>query len=409
MPRPDARIVSPDVVRRALVDHVGLARFERARGDAGLRNVLPRLRCIQLDPLDVIGQNADLVVFARVRGARRGDVHRALYPGHAFEHFAKERCLLPATAFPFYRDRSVETPWWRHSERMKKLDAKVIDDVLAEVRSRGPISVRELEPRGSVAPIDWSGWKGTSSAAKLALEVLWTRCQVVVAGRRGRDKLYDVPERALAHVASEAPTKDFETWALVERAHATGLLPIVSGPCWSMLSEVRKSPLPDQLVEEGILERVCVDGATRTYLCPKGLLDRKPAAPDDTLRVLGPLDPLLWDRPLVRHVFGFDYVWEVYKPAAERRWGWYVCPLYHRGHLVGRIEAAVRDATLVVDRLWREDGKELDKSALGAALERHAEACGCDKVKLEPSARRVLDATPRSATAKRVTRPRRPS
>lgn len=365
-----------------LVSHLGLSRFETKRGAAGIRAVLERLRCIQLDPLDVIGDNADLVVLARVRGTKRGDVHRAVHPGFAFEHFAKERCLLPATAFPNYRDRAVETPWWRHSDRMKRLDPGLVEAVLEEVRARGPITARELEHRGTVEAIDWAGWKGTSSAAKLALEVLWTRCEVVVSGRRGRDKVYDVPARALPSVASSPPAEEFERWALIERAHAAGLLPRAAGPCWSMLSEVRTSELPDRLVEEGILESIAVDGAPRAYLAPAGLFERRAKAPDEHMRILGPLDPLLWHRPLVKDAFGFDYVWEVYKPAAERKWGWYVCPLYHRGELVGRVEAIARDGTLVVDRLWWEDDVEGDENALGVALERHAEACGCDAVKI---------------------------
>jgi uncharacterized protein YcaQ len=96
------------------------------------------------------------------------------------------------------------------------------------------------------------------------------------------------------------------------------------------------------------------------------------------MRILGPLDPLLWDRALVKHVFGFDYVWEVYKPAAQRRWGWYVCPLLHRGRLVGRIDArfAAHDGTgvLRVDRRWVEDGVELDEGAYRACLDRHQAA-----------------------------------
>ena len=96
------------------------------------------------------------------------------------------------------------------------------------------------------------------------------------------------------------------------------------------------------------------------------------------MRVLGPLEPLLWDRRLVKQVFGFDYVWEVYKPAEKRRWGWYVCPLLHRGRLVGRIEAKVEGGALRVINLWPEDGVTLDRDALDAALVRHAAACGAE-------------------------------
>jgi len=380
--------ISAREARRYLVSHTGLARFSKGRGPLAIVPLLSRLRCIQLDPLDPIGDNADLVVLARVRGAKRADVHRALYPGHAFEHFAKERCILPASAFPHYRERAVETPWWRHSDRMKRLDVGLVDAVLDEVREKGPVRARDLSGRGGVEPIDWSGWKGTSSASKLALEVLWTRCQVVVAGRQGRDKLFDVPERALPQVHAMPPEGSFEEWGILERVAAAGFLPRAGGPCWSMLSEARVGPVPNELLARGELEEVEVEGARRPYLAQRGFLDQPIETPDDVMRVLGPLDPVLWDRGLVRQAFGFDYVWEVYKPAAARRYGWYVCPLLHRGELVGRIEASTAGTTMIVSRLWREADRAFDEDAFDALLERHATALGCDSVKRGPGARR---------------------
>jgi uncharacterized protein len=382
------RRLSLTEARAVLVSHAGLARFDRASPTASVRKLLETRRCIQLDPLDPMGKNAELVVLARVERASSADLTASLFPGYAFEHFAKERCLLPASAFPHYREQAVETPWWRHSERMKKLDPGLLAAVLDEVRARGPIAAAELEPRGRVTPMDWSGWKGTSSATKLALEVLWTRCDVVVAGQRGRHKLFDVPARALPHVAQVAPTKPFGTWALLERAEASGLLSRAAGPWWSMLSSVRTSALPDELVARGELEAVRVEGLARPHLAPSGFLKRTRAKVDHHMRILGPLDPLLWDRALVRHVFGFDYVWEVYKPAHERKFGWYVCPLLHQGQLVGRLEGRREEGTLVIHRLWREPQHAFDEDALDAALERHATAIGCDSVVRRPGARR---------------------
>jgi uncharacterized protein YcaQ len=334
---------------------------------------------VQLDPLDPWGTNADLVAFARVDGLRRGDVFRHVYPGHAFEHFAKERCLLPAEAFPWYRDRAAETPWWRLTERLKRLPAGLIAEVLAEVRERGPLALDALSDRGKVKPIDWNGWRGTGKASSMAIEVLWTRCEIVVCGRMGRGKVYDIPTRALPRHA-QAPAGDFERWAVLERVEAAGLLTRLSGPQWSMLSETRGSPLIDQLVHEGELLEVLVEGMTRPYLARAGFRDRAFGAGDDRLRILGPLDPLLWDRGLVRHVFGFDYVWEVYKPASQRRWGWYVCPLLHRGRFVGRIEGSVEGEVLRVRHVWPEPGAGLEDDALRQALERHAEACSAVRI-----------------------------
>jgi uncharacterized protein YcaQ len=376
-----ARVIDVGEARAFLVSHLGLARFRPEKGAVGVRAMLSALRCVQLDPLDPIGTNADLVTLARVKGTKRGDVYASLLPGHAFEHFAKERCLLPPDAFPYYRSRMVETPWWRSSERGKRVDAALLATVLDEVRARGPISAKDLEDRGSVVPLDWSGWKGTSSAAKMALEILWTRCEVVVTARRGKEKLYDVPARALPSHHDAELTLPFEEWAIEERVVAAGLLGESVGPSWSMLRDAKKSGAVERLIELGRIERVRVGDRSSTYLAPAGFLDRPIAKPDSVMRVLGPLDPMLWDRALVKQAFEFEYVWEVYKPASQRRWGWYVCPLLHRGRLVGRIDARIDGDALVVDRVFREKGVPLDDDALDVCLARHAEACGVSRVR----------------------------
>ena len=392
MPRPllpPAQTLTADAARHWLVSHLGLASASLPPGTEGTRTLLKALRCIQLDPLDVIGTNADLVALARVDGLVRGDVYRHLMPGHAFEHWAKERCILPAYAFPYYRERTRETPWWNLATRLERLPSSVLEAVLEEVAAKGPISAAELTDHGAVQPLNWNGWKSTGKATSMALEVLWTRCQVVVCGRGAGGKRYDVPERALpatTHRPLASGAEAFERWALLERVEAAGLLSRAAGPHWSVLSSVRTTPLPDTLAREGLLEEVVLPGSPRRYLAPAGFRERPLTQPDARMRILGPLDPLLWDRGLVKLAFGFEYTWEVYKPAAQRRWGWYVCPLLHRGELVGRLEARVVEDVLRVDNLWRQKGVKLDDAALDEALARHAKACGATRVR-RPRAR----------------------
>lgn len=364
--------------RRLLVSHLGLDR-SLGRGARGTRAVLERLRCIQLDPLDAIGTNADLVVMARTENVRRGDVWRHLFPGHAFEHFAKERCLLPASAFPGYRQQghAAQAPWWRHAEREQRVPARVLEAVLGEVRERGPLTAADLTDHGAVDPIDWSGWKGTAKATSMALEVLWTRCDVVVAGRTASGaKLYDVPERTFRSLSR--PPRDFARWAVRERAAAAGLLTRAGGSMWSMLSSVRASPLIDTMLQSGEVVEVLIEGSSRRYLAVPEFLERRPVTYDGRVRILGPLDPLLWDRDLVRHIFEFDYVWEVYKPAHQRRWGWYVCPLLYGDRLAGRIDARMENSRLVVRKIWMETDEKLP---VKEALARHESLCGRTKAR----------------------------
>lgn len=357
-----------------LVGQTGLRAIVHPPGDEGIRALLRARRCIQLDPIDPIGTNPDLVAAARVDGISRGQIFSALLPSHAFEHFAKERCLLPATAFPYYRDQSVETPWWRLTERLKRVSPEILDAVEAEVRARGPSTAADLEDRGSVKPLNWHGWKSTSKTTSMALRVLWTQCRLVVHSRAGKNtKRYSAPSVSLGDIANEDPPTDFARWATLERVEAAGLLSRAGGPQWSMLNQARKT-LPDQLLAEGLVEEVRVDGSSRTYIAPIGFRDRSFPDDDGRMRILGPLDPVIWDRKLVQNAFGFEYIWEVYKPAEKRRWGWYVCPLLHRGSLVGRLEARVEGQTLVVKRVWNEGG--LDRDALDLTLRRHAEFLG---------------------------------
>ncbi len=370
-----------DEARRLLVAHHGLVRT-LGTGVRGTRAVLERLRCIQLDPLDMLGTNADLVVMARADGVTRGDVWRHLFPHRAFEHFAKERCILPAAAFPYYRNQGHEaqTPWWSHGERERRVAPELVRAVLEEIRERGPLTARELTDHGAVEPLDWSGWTGTAKATSMAVEILWTLCDVVVAGRTdSREKIYDVPERAFADLPE--PREDFATWAVRERARAAGLLTRAGGALWSMLSGVRTSPLIGELLEAGELVEVALEDSTRHYLAVPSFFEPKRQRYDDRVRILGPLDPLLWDRDLVRHVFDFDYVWEVYKPAKQRRWGWYVCPLLYRDQLIGRIDARIEKGALVVTKLWIE--REIDRERINEALQRHATMCGVEKVKVK--------------------------
>ena len=92
---------------------------------------------------------------------------------------------------------------------------------------------------------------------------------------------------------------------------------------------------------------------------------------DPGVAFLAPLDPFCWDRDLMRRLFDFDYVWEVYVPAVKRRWGYYVLPILYGDRLVGRIEPRIerRAGTLRIAGLWWESGFDpLDANGFAAAF-----------------------------------------
>jgi uncharacterized protein YcaQ len=167
---------------------------------------------------------------------------------------------------------------------------------------------------------------------------------------------------------------------VLERVNSAGLLSTAGGPQWSALSALRTDGLPERMVAAGELVRLRLPGSRKAWYTTPVLLEaaRPPLDPDDRMRVIGPLDALVWDRELLRLLWDFDYVWEIYKPAEQRRWGYYVAPLLHRGRFVGRIEARRRDPKpgerggLELLQRWVEPGAPFDDAAFALAFDRLA-------------------------------------
>jgi uncharacterized protein YcaQ len=115
-----------------------------------------------------------------------------------------------------------------------------------------------------------------------------------------------------------------------------------------------------ELIDSGELVAVDVEGVRgKRYVVrdEAGSL-AKPAEPPPSVAFLSPFDPLIWDRPLLASLFGFDYVWDLFFPPAKRRFGWYVLPIIFRDRFVGRIEPRIErdEGAVQLIGLWWEDG-----------------------------------------------------
>lgn len=319
---------------------------------AATMRVLQSLSAIQLDPLDPFLTNAELAVAARLFGYKKGMLFDPVNNGHYFEQWFKERCLLPAESFSHYTKLEFKPGWWKSVSYLQSVSEETVDRVLQTIIDAGPLTRKELDIFGNVVPHDWSGWTGTSKAIGVALEVLWTDCRITVVGRNEKGKrLYDIPER---HFDVQADDSPYAHWAIEQRIQACGLISTNAGPIWRTLRKERTSGVVDELVAQKRILKVQIEDTPGTFLTTQEILDAEPQKPDSHMRVLGPLDNALWDRKLLARVFDFDYVWEVYKPASKRLWGWYVVPLLYKGAFVGRVEMQKTKQGLTVKNLWRE-------------------------------------------------------
>lgn len=344
-PRPGRRLDARDALRASVAYHF-------APTDVG--GVLARHASVQYDPLAPLGCNHDLVFAARVPGYRIGDWQRPVYEDRlGYDGWDKQASLIEIAGQPA---RRVYHRWhgdrWR--EQVLRRWPTEAEHVVGQLRDRGPLAAAsvQLDARVDAWRDSWYGPR----LAKRILRALWHTGRVATRRREHGRHVYDLIERVLPASVLARPTPpvvDAVRRLVADRHRATGLLRATApAEVWSL-----RAPASDrhraiaELVAEGELSAVEVDGAPH-HAAPGWMeaLDGRAFAPG--VRFVAPLDPLLWDRPGLRATFGFDYLWEVYKPAAERRWGYYVLPVVRGDRFVARIDA-VRDASGSDGPVWR--------------------------------------------------------
>ena len=366
----DNRTISPAVARRFLVKRHLLTppRSLPAEPESVLR-VMDRLGSFQFDPLEVAGRNHDLIVLARVAGYRRAWTDAHLYETRSlYETYNKGLSIVPTAEMPWYR-----LTWDRNREEHQRgsLDehAPLVEELLDRIRREGPLSSTDMEPR---AAIEWF-WRPTNQIRAL-LEALAMSGILGLSRREGNRRVYDLVERLFPAelLAQTHPVDDQRRHKLLSRFRAHGLLG-TSGQAelWYGLGAGADRPrLRGDLVDAGAIVPVDVEelrGTRFVVTCDLDDLEaaeREVAAGDPPggvapgVAFLAPLDPLVWDRDLLRRLWSFDYIWEVYVPEKKRRWGYYVLPLLYGDRFVGRIEPRIDRAagTLRILGLWWEDG-----------------------------------------------------
>ena len=346
--------IAREEARRFLVLRHGLAppRALPARPESVLQ-VVDRLGLLQFDPLEVPGaRNHDLTLHARIDGYRREWTEQWLYGDdrRLFEIYNKSLNIVPLRELPFHR-----VSWGRHAEAYEagilREHADVVHSMLQRIAQEGPLSTAAFAEHAHA--VDW--WWAPTRLSRAVLEALFVVGRVGVARREGNRRYYDLIERLVPdQVMKESEThEEGVLHRLMSRFKAVGLTS--PGAPAELMGNTGKSlerrALTDVLVNRGDLLPVNVEGVKETRYIPaddQPALDaaRLPSStPDPGVAFIAPLDPLMWDRRLLRELWDFDYIWEVYVPEHKRRWGYYVLPILFGDRLVGRIEPRVDRST----------------------------------------------------------------
>jgi uncharacterized protein YcaQ len=337
---------------------------------------------VQLDSISTVDRSHRLTLLSRVGRYPPRTVSTLLSSGRVFEYWAHEACLLPIEDWPLARSRMLsrpDHPWWGD---VIDRDPALADRIMGEIRERGPLGSRHFEGGPNV------GGMWNLKPAKRMLEALWSCGRLVIGARDGFQRMYDLPERVIpdAVLGAPVPGEHEVMQRLVVRAvEARGAL-TESGVVehWRLKGGVAGiRPYVDELVSEGALRREDVGDGGAPVLLRSGA-EPEAARPGGSV-LLSPFDNLLWDRPFAERVLGFRHLIEVYKPAPERRYGYYVLPLVVGDRVAGRADVkADRKAGVLRLLAWHPEPRRRS-AARDEALER-AFARLARQLALEPAA-----------------------
>lgn len=343
-------------VRRLALHAAGLLRPEDAglparagRGEAAARRAalahVARCGYLQLDSVSVAGARSHgLVLLSRLEGFPPPLAEQLLRPGEPFfEYWGHEACWLPLELWPhfaFRRRAFRDHPWWGDVVGRHRAEA---DALLARIADEGPLRSADFEEKGG------EGWWNWSRTRRIAAG-LWSSGELAIRERRNFHRVYDLAERV---IPAGLRTRELP----VEEALPALLLKALEGHGWATTGLLARTWRLRNRREEldAALERLREEGAIVACSLADGDGKRqagwiRPAdleRAEDLARLrpradrgvaLSPFDPLLWERPRTRLLFGFDYAIEIYKPAASRTHGYYCLPVLAGERLVSRVD-----------------------------------------------------------------------
>jgi len=358
--------ITAETARRFLVARHFLAPARALTGGPqAVLQVFRRLGSVQYDPIPIAGRAHDLVLHARVADYDPVWCDELYERREIFEAYNKGLSLVPVAEFPWFRGILSKRP----AEEIAA-HADVAELVLERIRAEGALSVHDFE-RQPGASTDWFGVP--TNAVRAVLEAYTATSVLGLVRRDGNRRYYDVIERLLPKkvLTQEIPLREQLRHKMLSRYRAHGLLGASAGfdifqglgaakPVGKYAHHPGRVSLQQELVDRGDLVPVEIEGLRgRRFVIREdvALLESAPEPPA-SVAFLAPFDALVWDRKLLRALFDFEYVWELFSPPEKRRWGWYVLPIVFRDRLVGRIEPRIdrETARLEVLNLWWEDG-----------------------------------------------------
>jgi len=367
--------ISIQAARRLILASQHLYPPRSLKGKIGAKSFLQKVRSIQFDPINVVGRNPDLVLQSRVQDFQPAMLDELLYQDRTLvDNWDKMASLSLIEDWPYFT---------RHRSRMQDMFG-IPSDVVMELAPQVLEQIKKTGPQCSLdfphdQKTDWA-W-GPTRVSRAALEGLFKMGHLGVHHRVNNRRYFDLIENLLP--AELLKTRDpnqtleeYQAWHVLRRIGSIGLAHPNAGEHWGGIIGVKSSQrqkLINLLLEQERIVEITIEElpGESFYLGQEDLpLLEKTAKSKSSpaAAFIAPLDNLLWDRKSLQQLFDFSYMWEVYKPLKDRKYGYYVLPVLYGDRFIGRFDPAFdkKTRTLTINNWWWDAGVQPDQDMTDA-------------------------------------------
>ena len=366
-------------------------------GKQGTLEFIKQAGCIQFDPIDVCGKNPELVLQSRVKNFKKKYLDELLYKDRRlFDYVDKNLSILPVEDWPYFeRYRQIAKREAKKYPQMQTLQRQVY----SYIEKNGVVCSADIKLDADFFWRSTIHWSGGNNVARSVMEQMYSSGELVVHHKNGTRKYYDLAENHISAELLGTPEPlpsdlQHRKWRVLRRIGTVGLLWNRPSDAWMSIrglkAEERNKVFSELLKEKAIME-VSIEGLKDIFYCITEDMPLVEAVlKNPTLKprceFIAPLDNFMWDRRLIKALFGFDYTWEIYTPQEKRQYGYYTLPILYGESFIGRIEAIVerKTSTLVVKNIWYEDRvkqTEKLKNVINSTLKRFAKFNECSEIR----------------------------
>ena len=354
--------LSKDEARKFILRYQRLYKPRQLRSDDAIVEFIKKIGCIQFDPLNKVARNADLVLQSRCSGFSEQTLYHLLYDKRELlDGWDKNMSIWATQDWPYF-NRRRELHRKRYAQRADEF-GPANREIVSKLAESESISSNDIDIEKKV---HWS-WAPTK-IGRAALEAMYHSGVLAIHHKEGVRKYYGltrnlIPESILNKPDPNSRDDDYKDWYVKRRIGGIGLLWNRSGDAWlgTNLKKEERTASIERLLEKGELAEVTISGVDDPFYMPAEeipLLNNTSVCHEAS--IIAALDNLIWDRKLISRLFDFDYKWEVYTPAKQRKFGYYVLPVIYGDTFISRFEPVLDKKTneLIIKNWWWEEGVE---------------------------------------------------